>query len=98
MAPELIKGKTSYDSKVDIWSFGIFAIELADGEPPHHGKTQAKILLKIVQKDPPTLKNPKWSPVFRDFVSKVLIKDPEQRWSAEQALQHEFVKDAEKHR
>jgi serine/threonine protein kinase len=86
MAPELIKGKTSYDSKVDIWSFGIFAIELADGEPPHHGKSQSKILLKIVQKDPPQLKNPKWSPAFRDFVSKILIKDPEQRWSAEQAL------------
>ena len=48
MAPELIKGKKNYDSKVDIWSFGIFALELADGEPPYLGKSQAKILLKIV--------------------------------------------------
>jgi len=39
MAPELIKGKKSYDSKVDIWSVGIFALELADGEPPYLGKS-----------------------------------------------------------
>jgi serine/threonine protein kinase len=35
MAPELIKGKARYDSRVDTWSFGIFAIELAKGEPPY---------------------------------------------------------------
>jgi serine/threonine protein kinase len=29
MAPEMIKGKQSYDSKVDVWSFGIFVVELA---------------------------------------------------------------------
>jgi len=35
MAPELILGKSSYDARVDIWSLGIFALELATGEPPY---------------------------------------------------------------
>lgn len=98
MAPELIKGKKQYDSKVDIWSFGIFAIELADGEPPYLGKSQAKILLKIVQKDPPALKGKDWSPLFREFVSKCLNKDPELRYSAEECQSHPFLQNADEHR
>jgi serine/threonine protein kinase len=35
MAPELIRGKNAYDTSVDIWSFGIFVIELANGDPPN---------------------------------------------------------------
>lgn len=83
MAPELIKGKASYDIKIDIWSFGVFALEIADGEPPYISEPQARVLYLIVTKPAPTLQNAKWSATFRDFISKCLNKDPVARHSAE---------------
>lgn len=42
----------------------------------------------IPTKPPPTLKNPKeWSSTFQDFISKSLIKNPEERSSALVLLQ-----------
>jgi len=35
MAPELIKGDRKYSTSIDIWSFGIFAFELANVLPPN---------------------------------------------------------------
>jgi serine/threonine protein kinase len=98
MAPELIRGKSSYDIKVDIWSFGIFALELADGEPPYISEPQQKVLYLIVTKEAPKLQNPKWSPVFQNFVSRCLNKDPENRADAAELLQHEFLRNSEKYR
>jgi serine/threonine protein kinase len=37
MAPETIISKpgSKVDGKIDIWSFGIFCMELTEGEPPY---------------------------------------------------------------
>lgn len=45
----------------------------------------------IPTKPPPSFRNPdKWSPEFIDFVSKCLVKNPEQRVSAAELMQVGF--------
>mmetsp|Transcript_111105 Transcript_111105/g.153578 ORF Transcript_111105/g.153578 Transcript_111105/m.153578 type:complete len:107 (+) Transcript_111105:203-523(+) len=60
MAPELIKQKESYSTKVDIWSFGILCMELANGNPPYLNEPQFRVLYKILSCDPPQIDR-KWS-------------------------------------
>ena len=71
MAPEIILGKQSYDTRVDIWSLGIFALELATGEPPYLTQSQDKTLRDIVTKESPQLED-RWSTEFKDFVAQCL--------------------------
>lgn len=74
MAPELVRSK-SYDTSIDIWSFGILAVEMANGAPPNLKKPDALILRHILKGPAPTLDS-RWSPTFQDFVNLCLIKDP----------------------
>ncbi|XP_038241032.1 serine/threonine-protein kinase 10-like [Dermochelys coriacea] len=96
MAPEVVQCETSkenpYNYKADIWSLGITLIEMAEMEPPYHELNPMRVLLKISKSQPPTLRCPKrWSEEFKDFLRKVLERNPEVRWSASQLLQHPFV-------
>lgn len=91
MAPELFSD-TGYGCKVDIWSLGIIALELANGEPPRFNEETYKIMAMISALPPPQLDRPeKWSPYFSDFLTKCLDKDEKLRWSAQQLLKHPFL-------
>lgn len=93
MAPEIIQG-SGYDSKADIWSLGITAIDLAQAEPPRFEIPSSKVIWMIPQCPPPALKNPqKFSPEFNHFIAYTLVKDPEKRPSAAQLLEHPFLID-----
>ena len=97
MAPELISGQRKYDSKIDVWSLGIFGIELSDGAPPWANKESERVLYLIVKKNPPKI-NDRYSSDFKDFISKCLMKDPEKRSSVKELLKHPFMKSALDHK
>lgn len=49
----------------------------------------------IPTKASPTLKNPEeWSSIFNDFISKCLVKNPDERVTAEELLKHDFIVNA----
>uniref|UniRef100_A0A8B9RNS8 non-specific serine/threonine protein kinase n=1 Tax=Astyanax mexicanus TaxID=7994 RepID=A0A8B9RNS8_ASTMX len=99
MAPEVIACEQqfdySYDARCDVWSLGITAIELADGDPPLSEMHPVKALFKIPRNPSPTLRHPEqWCRSFSHFIAQCLIKDFEARPSVTHLLEHPFVKQA----
>jgi len=92
VAPEVLSGKP-YNSEVDIWSIGVITYVLLCGATPFYDAVQSALFKRIMAADY-KFHSPEWDDVShnaKDFVSKMLVVNPANRLSAEQALQHPWI-------
>jgi len=92
MAPEILSGK-EYNNKCDLWSLGVIIYQLYTKRLPYpnFGSAGFSIFLRINKLDQSVLDVIK-DKKLKDLLSKLLVKDPENRISWEEYFEHNFFK------
>ncbi|GLJ43957.1 hypothetical protein SUGI_0916370 [Cryptomeria japonica] len=98
MSPERISGST-YGYSSDIWSLGLVVLECATGNFPYLPPGQEEgwlnfyeLLETIVEQPPPCASPDQFSSEFCSFISACVQKEPRDRMSATDLLNHPFIK------
>lgn len=93
LAPECIRKRTGDElKKSDVWTIGVITWIMLVGRPPFVAEDNSKLLSKIIKDALVFPKKPILSKVAKDFLQKMLSKKPEERLSAKQALEHDWLK------
>ncbi|KAI5420981.1 variant 2, Serine/threonine-protein kinase AGC1-7 [Lathyrus oleraceus] len=93
LAPEIVRGE-GHGSAVDWWTFGIFLYELIYGTTPFKGNGNRATLFNVVGQPLRFPEHPSASPVARDLIRGLLVKEPHKRIAykrgATEIKQHPF--------
>ena len=92
IAPEILK-EEKYDEKIDIWSFGVIAIEIIEGEPPNLRESRLKIFQKILDGEVALSKNDGISTEYSEFVGSCLKLNPSERMDADNLISSQILED-----
>ncbi|OQR84973.1 calcium-dependent protein kinase [Achlya hypogyna] len=94
VAPEVLDG--DYNEKCDLWSVGVLCYELLTSVSPFHGDTTDATMGKIFDGlQPSFFQGELWTHISPDcinFIKSLIQDDPEERLSAEQALNHRWMR------
>ncbi|KAM0862648.1 hypothetical protein ACQ4PT_045130 [Festuca glaucescens] len=95
LSPEAARGEAQ-GTAADIWAVGCTVIEMATGGAPWPRLSSPAAALHHVARSEDVPEAPAWlSDEGKDFLARCLVRDPAQRWTAEQLLQHPFVASTE---
>jgi len=88
MAPEQVEGR-DVDGRTDIFAFGAVVYEMATGKRAFEGKSQASLIAKILETDPPSISSlqPMTPPALERTVKRCLAKEPDDRWQTARDLE-----------
>ncbi|XP_073402392.1 phosphorylase b kinase gamma catalytic chain, liver/testis isoform isoform X2 [Dendrobates tinctorius] len=97
LAPEILKCSMDethpgYGKAVDLWACGVIMFTLLAGSPPFWHRRQM-LMLRMIMDGRYQFGSPEWddrSATAKDLISRLLEVCPENRLTADQALQHRF--------
>ncbi|KAL4569033.1 hypothetical protein LXL04_024660 [Taraxacum kok-saghyz] len=92
VAPEVLKRRSGPES--DVWSIGVITYILLCGRRPFWDRTEDGIFKEVLRNKPDFNRKP-WPSISdsgKDFVKKLLVKNPRARLTAAQALSHPWVR------
>ncbi|KAG5530223.1 hypothetical protein RHGRI_030560 [Rhododendron griersonianum] len=93
VAPEVLKRKSGPES--DVWSIGVISYILLCGRRPFWDRTEDGIFKEVLRNKPDFRRKP-WPTISnsaKEFIKKLLVKDPRARLTAAQALSHPWVRE-----